>query len=49
MQLFRIISSSQVKLKSPKVLQQRIIGITYYTMSTFVGYTPDQYFTIEHY
>ena len=39
MQLFRKTSSSQDKPVGLKVLQQRIGDITYYAMSTFVGYT----------
>ena len=39
MQLLKKISSSQVKLRSLRVLQQRIVDINYYTLSTFVGYT----------
>ena len=39
MQLVRKTSSSQDKPVGLKVLQQRIGDITYYAMSTFVGYT----------
>ena len=39
MQLLKKISSSQVKLRSLRVLQQRIVDINYCTLSTFVGYT----------
>ena len=39
MQLLKKISSSQVKPRSLRVLQQRIADINYYTLSTFVGYT----------
>ena len=38
-QLLRKINIRQVKPRSLKVLQQRIEDITYYTLSTFVGYT----------
>ena len=39
MELLRKISSSQVKPRSFKALQQQIGDITYYTLSIFVDYT----------
>ena len=45
MQLLRKISSSQVKPRSHKVLQQRVGDITYYTMSTCVSYSNTEGYT----
>ena len=39
LQLLRKIGSSQVKPRRLKLLQQRIEDKTYYTQSTFMGYT----------
>ena len=39
MQLLRKNHSSPVKPRKLKVLQQQIGDITYYTLSTFAGYT----------
>ena len=39
MQLLRKISSSRVKSRRLKVLQQRIGDITYNKLSTYMGYT----------
>ena len=39
LQLLRKIGSSQVKPRRLKLLQQRIEDKTYYTQSTFIGYT----------
>ena len=47
MQLLKKISSSQVKPRSLRVLQQRIADINYYTLSTFVGYTSGFWATLK--